>query len=173
MASSPTHIAQGSQVRGAMKSQQIKEQKVVSRFTHQYKVGAPWTTEGPGPQMCAFHHHQGSWLRSVYVRVCPRGSVWQTHQTADTKIWGRIRPRSRAISKIDGAPGQPRFGNTHRTRWFSNGRTSTSNRSEKWNTGGHSSKKKPTNPRLLTGTGCGPHNPKRSKPSTRPPFRYT
>ena len=84
MVLSPAHVAQGIDDRGAIKSQQ-KEQKVVSRFPHQYKVGAPCYTLYHGPRrdkdprwVPAIVTKVHGW-RNVYARVCPRGPAWHRH----------------------------------------------------------------------------------------------
>ena len=102
MVPSSAHVVQGIQVRGAMKYQQ-KEQKVVLRFPHQYKVGASCYALYHGPR----RDKDPRWvpaiitkvhgLRSVYVWVCPRGPVWRRHIE-------RLRPRYGVEEDLD--PGQ-------------------------------------------------------------------
>ena len=135
-----------------------------------------WTTEGKRPQMGAWHCHQGSCFKECVCKSFPkRTCLAQTHWTAETKVWGWRRPKSRAGFRVNGALGEARAGwHTLRTGWFSSGRTRASNRSGKWNaplaTGEHSSQK--PNPRLPMGSEYGPHNPRRSRWSKRPPVIY-
>ena len=102
MVPSPAHVAQGIQARGAMKSWQ-KEQRVVLRFPHQYKVGTPCYALHHGPR----RDKDPRWVpaivtkihgsRGVYVRVCPRGPVWRRHIE-------QLRPRYGIEEDLD--PGQ-------------------------------------------------------------------
>ena len=103
MVLSPAHVAQGTQARGAMKSQQ----KVVSRLSHQYKVGAlcyryalyhgPWRAKDPRwvPAIVTKVHG----LRIVYVSVFPRGPVWGRHIK-------QLRLRYRVEEDLHVDPGQ-------------------------------------------------------------------
>ena len=82
MVQSLAHVVQCNQARGTMKFQQY-EQKVVSRYVHQYKVGTPCYTLFHGSQ----RDKDPRWVhanvtkvhgsRSVYVGVYPRGPVWR------------------------------------------------------------------------------------------------
>ena len=78
MLPSPAHVAQGIQARGFMKSQ-LKKQRVVSRFPHQYKVGAPSYAlyyrprRYKEPRLVPALVTKVYGSRSIYVRVCPKG----------------------------------------------------------------------------------------------------
>ena len=62
-----------------------KEQKVVSRFPHQYKVEAPCYAlyhrprRDKDPRWAPAIVIKVNGPRSVHVRVCPRGPVWRKH----------------------------------------------------------------------------------------------
>ena len=102
MVLSPAHVAQGIEDKGVMKSQK-KEQKVVSRIPHQYKVGIPYYALYHGPR----RDKDPWWVpaivtkvhvsRSVYIRVCPIGPVWSRHIE-------QLRPRYGVEKDLD--PGQ-------------------------------------------------------------------
>ena len=108
MVPSLTHVVKGIQARGAMKSQE-KEQKLVLRFPHQYKVGTPCYALYHGPQ----RDKDSKWVpaivtevngsRNVYVRVFQRGSIWLRHIE-------QLRPRSRARFRVNDAPRGSRVG---------------------------------------------------------------
>ena len=72
MVPSPAHVAQGIQAEGAIKSQQ-KEQKVVSRFPHQYKVGGPCYVLYHGPQ----RDKDSRWMPAVITKVNGSRSIHQ------------------------------------------------------------------------------------------------
>ena len=79
---SPAHIAQGKQAKEATKSQQ---QEMVSKVTHQYKVGDPVYALYFGPR----HDKDARWVpaiitkrkgtRTMNVRVYPKGPTWRRH----------------------------------------------------------------------------------------------
>ena len=80
MVLSPAQVLQGIQSTGAIKSQQ-KEQKVVSRFPHHYKVGAPCHALYHGPWRNKNLRRVPATVTKVHSSksVYVRGPVWHRH----------------------------------------------------------------------------------------------
>ena len=173
-------MAQGMQAKEAMRSQQ-KEQKVVLRSPHKYKVGAPCYALYHGPR----RDNDPRWVpaivtkvhgsRSVYVRVFPRGPVWRRHIEQLRPRYGIEEDRDPGqVSELTMPQEGPGSSEMCRERSHSMGEETDSliNLEDEVQQP-IADRKRRQNPRLPTGSEFGPQNPRRSKRPRKPPERYS